>query len=550
MEKIPRGLPPPEFRHSELRSNTSIRLIQIHAELFRGDISCALQQYESDNQTCPDYTALSYVWGDPTPTHSIYINGLMFRVHQSLWTFLSHIQSKADTHHTWFWTDLLCIDQAHHSEKNEQIVRMGEIYAQATCVVSWLGNRDETVEALRFFIDISEGIDRGIEPDYSAYQINGACHRLVRDEPYWHRVWLLQEVACARNCIVVCGNISVKLEGLLHNIHITMNRSPFFRSEEIREKIGLLQEIADLRNSIHQGKTMTILELLEKTSFSTATRKQDTIYGLLGLASRLDPGFDPNALEVSRHKTLDDVWWDIIFMVIEKWPDISSIKSNMCALKEHIYQMPPPRKEWELEIRSNIRRANAETAYQVSEAAYSGPVQALIGILRPDRRFRDQADLQEAWAIATDHVYENERHVPGLQKMLGWSTYAGLRFRSCFFVEHGTSKTIVKSLPPGWLCAAHFPDALSKITAKHLIVSHNFPAISLNDPSHPTSCSGGEHDEARCDMSLVVLKIEQLGITCLTRSAVLGREVKFLLRLLLFEHRLVKIMMFVFIFGV
>lgn len=184
---------PQEFRHSELRSETSIRLIRIHAELFRGDISCTLRHYESDTQTCPDYTALSYVWGDSTPTHTIYINGLVYRVHQSLWEFLSHVQSKKETERTWFWTDLLCIDQAHHSEKNEQISRMGDIYAQAALVTSWLGNRDKTVEALRILVDISEGIGTGCEPKYAwrsseSEQIHRACDQLAFQEPYWERV--------------------------------------------------------------------------------------------------------------------------------------------------------------------------------------------------------------------------------------------------------------------------------------------------------------------------------------------------------------------------
>lgn len=61
MEKVSGRSPRQEFRHSELRSNTSIRLIQIHAEVLHGDISCTMQHYEADTPTCPDYTALSYV---------------------------------------------------------------------------------------------------------------------------------------------------------------------------------------------------------------------------------------------------------------------------------------------------------------------------------------------------------------------------------------------------------------------------------------------------------------------------------------------------------
>ncbi|KAG6358359.1 hypothetical protein INS49_014243 [Diaporthe citri] len=262
-----------DIRHAELRSNTCIRLVQIHAELFRGDISCTLQQYESDIQTCPDYAALSYVWGDSTPTQTVYINGLVYRVHQSLWEFLCHTRKKEGTRRAWLWTDLLCIDLGHHSEKNEQISRMGDIYAQAAYVTSWLGNHGEMVEALRVLVEISEEFDTRCAPKYAwnsseSEQIHKSCDQLGFREPYWGRVWILQEVACERNCIVAGGDTCVNFNDLLHKMEIAMKRSVRFDASADRDrKMKRIEALADLKTSIQQGKPIKILELIEKTSF-------------------------------------------------------------------------------------------------------------------------------------------------------------------------------------------------------------------------------------------------------------------------------------------
>lgn len=508
--------------------NTCIRLVQIHAELFRGDISCTLQHYESDTRTCPDYVALSYVWGDSTPTQTIYINGLVYRVHQSLWEFLSHSRTKKNAERTWFWTDLLCIDQAHHSERNEQISRMGDIYAQAAYVTSWLGNHGETVEALRVLVEISEEIDTECAPKFpwsssQSEQIHKACDQLGFRESYWERVWILQEVACAKLCIVASGDISVKFGDLLRKMETAMMRSVRCDSSSDRDRrMERIKALVDLRTSIQQGKTIKILELIENTSFCRATRSQDRIYGLLGLASRLDSGFDSRALEVSQQKSLVDVWWDIIFMISEEGSN-TTIKRGLDALQNFFEWLPSPRKHWELNVGSSMRRAHAEKASQVSEAAYSSSIQAFLGLLfshrEHDATLRSRQNLQKAWDMATTHVYDHDHDVPGLQTALGWRTYASLRFTSWHYTKNKFPETFANSLPLGWLCACHLPDPPSETTAKHRIIGTFSIKAPPEDRLHPAYCSRAEHGEVHCDLSLVVMNIEELGLTCLVRSA-------------------------------
>lgn len=526
-----------QFRHEELRSNTCIRLVQIHAQLFRGDISCTLRIFESDTPNCPDYAALSYVWGDSTPTHTIYVNGLVYKVHQSLWDFLSHSRTKEHTEHTWIWTDLLCIDQGHHSEKNEQISRMGDIYSLAAYVISWLGSRGQTAEALRFLVKISDFDTRCIsKSERDSFRFNfgnmfHAAYQLGIREPYWERVWIFQEVACARNCIVTSGDISVNLEDLLRKIKLAMDRPVLFNpghhdlvsgAYQEYHSVSRIETLADLKTSIQRGKTMKFLELIEKTGFCRATRDQDMIYGLLGLACRLDPEFDPSALEVSQHKSLSDVYWDIVFTIIEGGSN-TSIKRDLAALRSMLGILPPPRDHWKLKMGSRTRISCAETAWRVSDAAYSESIQAFLGISHGehDALFIFRQEFQEAWNVMTTHIYDHENDVPGLQTRLGWSAFAGLSFTSSRDVGENISQAFENTLPLGWFCAAHSPDILRRTmhTAKHPIQSINWFKTPLPDNRRiPFHCSGAEHDGPRCELSLVLLRIEPLGVTCIVRS--------------------------------
>lgn len=100
----------------------------------------------------------------------------------------------------WLWTDLLCIDQAYHSELNEQIARMGEIYSRAEHVISWLGECPRGVAALDTMAFLDENSQHRISEmlGAAAIRIRDALQRLLQDEIYWRRIWVLQEVVCAK----------------------------------------------------------------------------------------------------------------------------------------------------------------------------------------------------------------------------------------------------------------------------------------------------------------------------------------------------------------
>lgn len=322
--------PPSEYSHSPLSSDSCIRLVRIHTRLHDRRLSCTLEHFDASSDTCPDYVALSYVWGDAAPRHPIYINGHLHIVHTNLWLFLRRAWMNGAP--PWFWIDSISLDQHSHSELNVQVVRMGDIYAGACHVISWLGESERGAEALNIMSDLLARKNSGVfgvnvldMRTPAAQRLDRAWTQLVRQEgsEYWKRVWVLQEVACAKASSVVYGPVAMDFEELLQCEELESlyqfwstgtQDGPFFVAAEWIGKLYALRQL------IKTGGTIGLVDLLENLSGANSTRHVDRVYGLIGLCSRLDPDFDPGLLEIDYDKDLKTVAWDVILLTVETTP--------------------------------------------------------------------------------------------------------------------------------------------------------------------------------------------------------------------------------------
>ena len=128
-----------------------------------------------------------------------------------------------------YWADQICINQDDEEEKSQQIEIMADVYTRAQNVLIWLGiGTDETDLAMETFPSILEElqeIDHTKEPfgglqkemlRYRSSQLGGINRLLCR--PWFNRVWTLQEGACAKNGIILCGTKSMSLDTLIEFI--------------------------------------------------------------------------------------------------------------------------------------------------------------------------------------------------------------------------------------------------------------------------------------------------------------------------------------------
>jgi hypothetical protein len=99
---------PPLLVYETLNSsNAEIRLLTVQINEAAGNLHYQLVACSLNDNFRPTYGALSYVWGDPTITVPITINGSFIQVTENLakaLTALSHIPKTLDH----LWVDALC----------------------------------------------------------------------------------------------------------------------------------------------------------------------------------------------------------------------------------------------------------------------------------------------------------------------------------------------------------------------------------------------------------------------------------------------------------
>ncbi|KAH7252746.1 heterokaryon incompatibility protein-domain-containing protein, partial [Fusarium tricinctum] len=128
-------------------SGSQIRLLKILST--HPDVSCELNITELDGQA--EFNALSYVWGDPSVTETIYVNGNKVQVTTNLASALRHtphhLDESKNTAGKRIWVDAICINQDDGAEKTHQVSTMGRIYSQSGIVLCWLGLPTDSIVA-------------------------------------------------------------------------------------------------------------------------------------------------------------------------------------------------------------------------------------------------------------------------------------------------------------------------------------------------------------------------------------------------------------------
>lgn len=215
-------LPPRAIRILELQPGASAK----------SSLSCRVVVQDIQGKS---YEALSYVWGDPTPTafvnctddtdvdnHGVVGVGVnLDKVLRAFWP--------AGDQPRRIWIDAICINQGDLDERQSQVRMMGHVFGNAERVLCWLGAFnpplvDEATGrlAVDFIKKFNANPDKELrlahqhfhfgEEGDGEYDENGIIPRTWRaikamfDIEYFHRVWIIQEVGLAQIARLFWGN--------------------------------------------------------------------------------------------------------------------------------------------------------------------------------------------------------------------------------------------------------------------------------------------------------------------------------------------------------
>lgn len=303
--------------YSPLQASDEIRLLELQPA-WKGPIRCRIRHKNFSDK--PQYEALSYQWGPKEPVRYIFLDGKKFVVRENLWQALGHMRSRFTPRR--LWIDAICINQLDHQERNFQVTQMGRIYKQASRVVVWLGKETQDSKlAIRTLgkLDERHYIKRheeyrcfGERDDEKTIQSTNrkfeSIYALLTVD-YWKRLWIIQEVLMASECLIQSGSSGCRSKELSIFIEWISSHMKDFQDGrqstslqaryQIMERIDssfparlfLRQTSPDKMYSILRGYNIAnsnarpLFSLFVDYGHAECEDQRDRIFGILGLAT-------------------------------------------------------------------------------------------------------------------------------------------------------------------------------------------------------------------------------------------------------------------------
>ena len=270
-------------------SDLVIRLVNLLPALNKNEeIHCEISVVSRGDRH--HYEALSYTWGDSSKKKLICLNNRPFEVTQNLEIALRALRN--DKYSRMFWVDAICIDQTNVTERNSQVMQMRNTYADANKVIIWLEDSDGDVERT---VDL---LAEAMSPPSEVIDVGDLRNAILPGlqkflkNPWWTRMWVVQEVAVARSDpIICCGTKQIgwstfgQAISRLFSDDVLMTSRAFEGPEKDAWQWmlfdGLRQQWQSSQAS--NASAFNFEELLFATAGCECTDPKDHIFGIVGL---------------------------------------------------------------------------------------------------------------------------------------------------------------------------------------------------------------------------------------------------------------------------
>lgn len=357
-----------KFKYPRLdRQKHEFRLLQLFPGSDEARIKCRVATYQLEDYH--SYVALSYTWGDTEERMDITLNNtkedFQFPIGPNLYHALRRLRHP--THPVMIWADALCINQDDEDERGHQVRHMTSIYWGAREVAIWLvleGEDSDFAMAL-----LQEVYDNRASPEYIRVMINTrslktAFLALVRlfERPYWRRLWVVQEVICARVKTVYCGQRKLEWDAFasvsgIFDRHATEINKSFTHGKKgpdggrwllskndrtVKDVLlkGGPAEIASLDRGL-QGPE-SLMEALVACRSKMGSRPADKVFAVLGFLPRSVRG----AFQVDYNRTIRSIYTDVAQYLIEKTHRLDICHAVFYPDTHNIHNLPSWVPDW------------------------------------------------------------------------------------------------------------------------------------------------------------------------------------------------------------
>jgi hypothetical protein len=190
--------------YQELRKEKTIRLLQVLQGWPSQKLECKFKLIQLGGSD--SYEAVSYVWGDPSATRSIVVDGRHLPITKSAYDIIHRRRSALVDQ--LIWIDQICINQNNAKEKASQVQMMGQIYKEAARVTAYLGNSENAHLVQLLFSELyfmKQGL--GMSPEKMA-AVSFTLSKSQRPlwaalveffrSPWFRRVWIVSNFQSAK----------------------------------------------------------------------------------------------------------------------------------------------------------------------------------------------------------------------------------------------------------------------------------------------------------------------------------------------------------------
>lgn len=251
----------------------------------------------------PDFETVSYVWGDRAAEEAIDVSGTQVAVTRNLHAGLLRLR-RSRTIRT-LWIDQICINQWDLEEKAAQVALMRDIYKQCTRCVTWMG--ELTRDGIAVPIRDAEAVFDFLRQAATAMAVpinslptlfheteQGSAARAafarfsMYGNPWWSRIWTVQEAITPPSGIFVWGPLSIPREDVVaaaRNLR-ELSSWPSLPEGYAHRRHAYTEMLRRLLYPVHgfnHSRFDNALNLLMRWRHRDFTDPRDKVYALVGL---------------------------------------------------------------------------------------------------------------------------------------------------------------------------------------------------------------------------------------------------------------------------
>jgi hypothetical protein len=291
------------YKYEILPGEAYFRLLKLYPGKINDALQCELHVHKlglfEEASTVPRFQALSYVWGPQPPSQDIRCNGKILRITKSLDRELRRVRSQRSE--IFVWADALCINQSDLRERKQQVALMRRIFSRAKVVTVCL-NLDETISTehqgflAKFLrkpnspmfshpksvLDISRCAERGPAiVDVAVPPQLPSIFAAFFDNPWFNRIWVIQEVAESQRCRVLVGDQVIPWKCVVR-LARRLFRSATYGSPVLQfMRTNGVCNVLFMNNHLAFSQTDPIPALLQSARDFEASDPRDKVYAML-----------------------------------------------------------------------------------------------------------------------------------------------------------------------------------------------------------------------------------------------------------------------------